>query len=54
MIALSRAAQCLWAKKANDGSMLWLPLWMHMSVRRSGPNAFGALPGKKATAEINE
>ncbi|HQE02721.1 MAG TPA: CRISPR-associated helicase Cas3' [Bacillota bacterium] len=31
MIALSRAAQCLWAKKANDGSMLWLPLWMHMS-----------------------
>lgn len=27
---LSLAAQSLWAKKSNDGSMLWLPLWVHM------------------------
>lgn len=31
MTKLSRAAQSLWAKKSNDGSMLWLPLWVHMA-----------------------
>ncbi len=28
---LSKAAQSLWAKKSNDGSLLWLPLAMHMA-----------------------
>lgn len=27
---LSKAAQSLWAKKTNDGSLLWLPLAIHM------------------------
>lgn len=31
MIKLSSAAQSLWAKKANDGTLLWLPLWVHMA-----------------------
>lgn len=31
MKKLSPAAQSLWAKKSNDGSMLWLPLWVHMA-----------------------
>ena len=31
MIELSPAAQSLWAKKSNDGNMLWLPLCVHMS-----------------------
>ena len=28
---LSKAAQSLWAKKSNDGSLLWLPLAIHMA-----------------------
>ncbi len=28
---LSPTTKSLWAKKANDGSMFWLPLWVHMA-----------------------
>src|SRR5690554_3159008 len=28
---LSHSARSLWAKKSNDGNMLWLPLCVHMS-----------------------
>ena len=31
MMKLTRATQCLWAKKAvKEGSMRWLPLWVHL------------------------
>lgn len=31
MVILSKEVQTLWAKKSNDGCMLWLPLWVHMA-----------------------
>ncbi len=31
MTKLSPAARSLWAKKSNDGNLLWLPLWVHMA-----------------------
>lgn len=31
MKELSLAAQSIWAKKSYDGSILWLPLWVHMA-----------------------